>query len=80
MKSLIIGSILIGLLILLLVPLPIHINLRIMTYNIKDFWLRFDGEPNTITNQGAELDRDDFNKLQIAAGIINSKKPEQSEY
>jgi len=23
---------------------PAYANIRIMTYNIKDFWLRFDGE------------------------------------
>ena len=44
MKYLTIRSILIGSLILLLASLPILANLRIMTYNIKNFWLRFHGE------------------------------------
>ena len=35
-------------------------NLRIKSYNIKDFWLRFDGESGSITDQGATLDGDDL--------------------
>lgn len=64
------------LLIFVLISLPLHANLRIMNYNIKDFWLRFDGESNTITTQGAELDKDDLEKLEIIANIINEKKPD----
>ena len=53
MKYLTIRSILTASLILFLATLPILGNLRrIMTYNIKDFWLRFDGESGTITTQG----------------------------
>jgi len=47
-----------------------------MSYNIKDFWLRFDGEPGSITDQGAKLDKDDLEKLEVVAGIINEKKPD----
>ena len=47
-----------------------------MSYNIKDFWLRFDGEPETITSEGAVLDRDDLEKLEIIAAVINEKKPD----
>ena len=53
-----------------------YANLRIMSYNIKDFWLRFDGEPDSITNEGAEIDQDDLEKLEIIAGVINEKKPD----
>jgi len=53
-----------------------YANVRIMSYNIKDFWLRFDGEPGSITNQGGELEKDDFEKLQIVAGLINREKPD----
>lgn len=76
MKYFIIRSILIGSLILLLTTLPTLANLRIMSYNIKDFWLRFDGESGTITTQGAELDKDDLERLEIVAGIINQKEPD----
>lgn len=51
-------------------------NIRIMSYNIKDFWLRFDGEPGTITAQGAELDKGDLEKLKIIAGVINKENPD----
>ena len=64
------------LLILFFSSFPLHANLRIMSYNIKDFWLRFDGEPGTIANQGAELDKDDLEKLEIIAGVINEKRPD----
>lgn len=45
-----------------------------MSYNIKNLWLRFDGEPSTIVDQGAELGPDDLEKLEIVAGIINNKE------
>jgi len=35
-----------------------YADVRIMSYNIKDFWLRLDGESGSITDQGATLDRD----------------------
>ncbi len=76
MKYLTARSILAASLILLLATLPTSANLRIMSYNIKDFWLRFDGEPGTITNKGAGLDNDDLEKLEIIAGIINEKEPD----
>jgi len=53
-----------------------YADLCIMSYNIKDFWLRFDGEPGSITLQGTELDRDDLKKLEVVAGVINKKKPD----
>lgn len=53
-----------------------YADVRIMSYNIKDFWLRFDGEPGSITNEGAELDRDDLEKLEIVAEVINTEKPD----
>jgi len=36
-----------------------------MSYNIKDFWLRFDGESGSITLQGAELDQDDLEVVEV---------------
>ncbi len=56
--------------------LPLHANLRIMSYNIENFWLKFDGQSGTITSQGAELDRDDLKKLEIISGIIDKKEPD----
>ena len=53
-----------------------YANVRIMSYNIKDFWLRFDGEPGTIIDEGAKLNQRDFQKLAIVAGIINQKDPD----
>jgi len=49
-------------------------NVCIMSYNIKDFWLRFDGEPGSITDRGAELDKNDLEKLEVIAGVINKKR------
>jgi len=51
-------------------------DVRIMNYNIKDFWLRFDGEPGSMANEEGELDRDDLEKLEIVAGVINREKPD----
>jgi len=61
-----------------LVPpcLSAYANVRIMSYNIKDFWLRFDGEPGSITNEGAKLNQNDLEKLEIVAGVINREKPD----
>ena len=53
-----------------------YANVRIMSYNIKDFWLRFDGEPSSITNEGARLNQADLEKLKIVAGVINREKPD----
>lgn len=63
---------------IMLVPshLSAYADIRIMSYNIKDFWLRFDGEPSSMTDQGAELDRDDLQKIEIVAAVINEKKPD----
>jgi len=47
-----------------------------MSYNIKDFWLRFDRELGNIMDQGAELDKDDLKKLEVIAEIINAKRPD----
>jgi len=47
-----------------------------MSYNIKDFWLRFDGESGSITNEGGALNEKDLERLEIIAGIINEKKPD----
>jgi len=55
---------------------PAFPEVRIMSYNIKDFWLRFDGEPGSISSEGAEIDTDDLGKLEIAAGVIDEKKPD----
>lgn len=55
---------------------PTYTNIRIMSYNIKDFWLRFDGESGSITNEGGGLNERDLEKLEIIAGIINKKKPD----
>jgi len=43
-----------------------------MSYNIKDFWLRFNGESGSTTDEGAELDEDDLERLEIVAGVINN--------
>ena len=67
---------LIALAILVVSSFAVYANVRIMSYNIKDFWLRFDGEPGSIANEGAELDKDDLEKLEIVAGIINREKPD----
>ena len=55
---------------------PAYSDVRVMSHNVKDFWLRFDGEPGSITDQGAKLDKDDLEKLEIVAGVINEKKPD----
>lgn len=69
-------SIPILLLTLILYCLSAYVDVRTVSYNIKDFWLRFDGGPGTITNEGAELDVDDLEKLDVVATIINEKKPD----
>ena len=71
-------SFLIGIILFFLVIscVAVSADVRIMSYNIKDFWLRFDGEPGSIIDQGGELDRDDLKKLEIVAGIINKEKPD----
>jgi len=51
-------------------------HVRIMSYNIKDFWLRFDGEPGSISDEGADLDAGDLEKPKIVAGVINREKPD----
>jgi len=53
--------------------LSAYANIRIMSYNIKDFRLRFDGEPGTITNQGTTLDQGDLEKLEIVARRLVEK-------
>ncbi len=53
-----------------------YANLRIMSYNIENFWLRFDGESGTITTQGAELNKDDLERLEIIADVIDEKEPD----
>ena len=55
-------------LVLVLYSISVHANLRIMSYNIKDFWLRFDGELGSIIDEGTVLGRDDF---EAWGGIIN---------
>jgi len=69
-------SIPILLFILVLSCLSASANVRIMSYNIKDFWLRFDGEPGSITNEGAKLNQADLEKLEIVAGVINREEPD----
>jgi len=64
------------LVIFVLSHLSAYADVRIMSYNIKDFWLRFDGEPSSITDEGVELDKDDLEKLKIVAGVINREKPD----
>jgi len=67
---------LIILFVVLLSHISVHANVQIMSYNIKDFWLRFDGEPGSIMDQGGKLDKDDLEKLQIIARVINEKRPD----
>jgi len=61
---------------LVLSCLSAYADVRIMSYNIKDFWLRFDGEPGSISDEGADLDEGDLEKLKIVAGVINREKPD----
>jgi len=72
-NKIILATALIG---LVLFCFPIYANIRVMSYNIRDFWLRFDGEPGSITDQGAKLDKDDLEKLEVIADVINKKKPD----
>lgn len=51
-----------------------------MSYDIKDLWLRFDGEPGSITDQGAKLDQANLEKSKIAAGVFNREKPDVIGY
>ena len=76
MKFLTGKSIPVLLLILVLCCLSASANVRIMSYNIKDFWLRFDGEPGSITDQGVAFDEEDLARLEIVAGVINREKPD----
>jgi len=64
------------LLILVVSCLPAYADVRIMGYNIKDFWLRFDGESGSITNEGAKLNQADLEKIKIVAGVISREKPD----
>jgi len=61
---------------LVLSCLSAYADVRIMSYNIKDFWLRFDGEPGSISDEGADLDEGDLEKLKIVVGVINREKPD----
>ena len=61
---------------LFLFSLSAFADLKIMSYNIKDFWLRFDGEPSSITTEGATLNQNDLEKLEIIAGVINKENPD----
>ena len=67
-------------LIMLVIPVAARLsaydNVRIMSYNIENFWLRFDGEPGSITDQGAAFDEEDLARLEIVAGVINREKPD----
>jgi len=63
-------------LILAISCLSAYANVRIMSYNIKDFWLRFDGESGSIANEGANLNQGDLEKLEIVASVINREKPD----
>lgn len=61
---------------LVLSCLSAYADVRIMSYNIKDFWLRFDGEPGSISDEGANLNQRDLEKLEVVAGVINREKPD----
>lgn len=61
---------------LVLSCLSAYADVGIMSYNIENFWLRFDGEPGSITDQGAAFDEEDLARLEIVAGIINERKPD----
>lgn len=49
-------------------------NIIIITYNIKDFWLKFNEKPGSVTSEGAEPGHDDLQKLEIIAAVINQEK------
>jgi len=52
-------------------------EVRIMSYNIKDFWLRFDGEPQIIVpGEGAMLEQEDLSQIATVAGVINRVNPD----
>ena len=76
MKFLTGKSMAILLLILFFSCLSAYADVRIMSYNIKDFWLRFDGESGSTTNEGAKLNQADLENLKIVAGVINREKPD----
>ena len=66
----------ISFLIVALLCISAYADVRIMSYNIKDFWLRFDGGPGSIIDEGGVLDRDDLEKLETVAGVINRERPD----
>jgi endonuclease/exonuclease/phosphatase family metal-dependent hydrolase len=51
-------------------------DLTIMSYNIKNFWLRFDGQPGAIKTEGGDFQEKDAEKLNIIASLIREKKPD----
>ncbi len=53
-----------------------YADVRIMTYNIKDFWLRFDGEPGVMTLEGGTISNKDLERLSIISSVISSKQPD----
>lgn len=53
-----------------------YADLTIMTWNIKDFWLKFDGESGEITQEGGKLDDKDLVPLNIISSIILAKEPD----
>ncbi len=63
-------------LVLVLSCLSAYANVQIMSYNVKDFWLRFDGESGSMTDEGAALNERDLERLEVIAGVINERKPD----
>ena len=53
-----------------------YADLRIMSYNIKDFWLRFDGQSGVITQEGGVIANKDMEKLNVISSLILSKQPD----
>jgi len=47
-----------------------------MTYNIKGFWLKFDGEPGVMTLESGRLSIKDLERLNIISSVISSKQPD----
>ncbi|GEM_PF-2350497 len=51
-------------------------DIRIMNYNLKDFWLCFDGEPGVFFDEGSSLDWKDLKRIAVASFVINRFNPD----
>jgi endonuclease/exonuclease/phosphatase family metal-dependent hydrolase len=51
-------------------------DVRIMNYNLKNFWLSFDGEPEIYFEEGASLSFKDLTRIADASFVINRFNPD----